>query len=65
MALTKDAQPSRLIRISEAADLVGVHADTLRRWDKSGAFRAKRTPSGQRFYDRDELEQFVRTGAAA
>lgn len=46
----------RLVRIGEAADLLGVDPQTLRNWDASGELvPARRTASGYRYYDRAEL----------
>ena len=46
-------------RIGEAADYVGVSAQTLRRWDKEGRISPLRHPrNGYRYYRRAELEPF-------
>lgn len=46
------------VKISKASKLLGVHAQTLRRWDKDGKLKTIRTPSGQRLIDVSEfLEQ--------
>ena len=46
----------RLVRIGEAADLLGVDPQTLRNWDASGELvPARRTASGYRYHDRAEL----------
>lgn len=45
-----------LITIAEAAKLLGVSLPTLRRWDGSGKFRARRHPmNGYRMYARDDV----------
>src|SRR6267143_5135964 len=36
------------IRVGEAAELLGVSVDTLRRWTASGRLRTRRSPGGQR-----------------
>jgi molybdopterin-binding protein len=36
------------VRIGEAAELLGVSVDTLRRWTSSGRLRVKRSAGGQR-----------------
>jgi molybdopterin-binding protein len=36
------------LRIGQAAELLGVSVDTLRRWETSGRLRTVRTPGGQR-----------------
>lgn len=38
------------IRVTEAAKLLGVTAQTLRNWEKSGRLIPERTPGGQRMY---------------
>lgn len=45
------------IKIGEAAKLLGVHIDTLRRWERSGKIRPVRTPGGTRLYPLDELKK--------
>lgn len=39
------------ISIQEASDLLGVHPDTLRRWEQEGKIESERTPGGHRRYD--------------
>jgi len=39
-----------------ACNQLGVHPNTLRRWDKEGKIRTMRTPGGIRLYDLDSLE---------
>jgi excisionase family DNA binding protein len=47
------------LQVSEAADYVGVSAQTLRRWDRDGRLTAVRRPgSSYRHYRRAELEPF-------
>jgi excisionase family DNA binding protein len=47
------------LRISEAADYVGVSTQTLRRWDAEGRLSAVRRPGNQyRYYRRADLEPF-------
>lgn len=48
---------SKLIKIREVSELLGVSIDTLRRWDKSGKFSSIRTgPQGHRFYKFSDVE---------
>lgn len=49
----------RNIRISEAAKILGVTAQTLRNWDKSGKLRAERSKGGQRFYALRDIRNFA------
>jgi len=55
----------KLISIGEAAELLGVSIDTLRRWDKSGRLPAIRSgPRGHRYYQERDLRLFLRDDAA-
>jgi len=48
------------LTISEAARLLGVSAQTLRRWDKAGVLQNNRiNETGFRYYSESDLEQFV------
>ncbi len=58
----------KIITIKEAAKILGVSEMTLRRWDATGKFRARRHPvNGYRLYDRATVERLHRriTGRAA
>src|SRR5580692_265454 len=47
------------LQVGEAADYVGVSAQTLRRWDRDGQVTAVRRPgSSYRYYRRADLEPF-------
>ena len=49
-----------LITISEAAEILGVSVDTLRRWDKSGKLSpVKTSDAGYRLYHRSQIELFL------
>jgi excisionase family DNA binding protein len=41
----------KLVTISEAAKLLGVHPETVRRWEKAGKITPSRTEGGARRYD--------------
>lgn len=50
-----------MLRTSEAARLLGVHANTIRRWGDKGLLRAYILSSrGDRRFRRTELESFLR-----
>ena len=41
--------------LRKAAEILGIHPITLRRWEKEGKIRCVRTPSGQRRFPRSEV----------
>ena len=45
------------MRPHEFAEQIGVSVETLRRWDRTGKLKAKRTPSNHRYYTEDDLLQ--------
>ncbi len=50
----------KLLKISEAAEILGVSTDTLRRWDESGKLTAIRKEGGtHRYYREKDLEIFA------
>lgn len=52
-------------RISEAAALLGVSADTVRRWVDAGRLAARRDEQGRRVLAGTDLAAFARTRIAA
>jgi molybdopterin-binding protein len=48
MARKRTEPIDRSVRVGEAAELLGVSVDTLRRWTASGRLRVRRSPGGQR-----------------
>jgi len=52
---------SEYLTIKKAAQLLGVSMITLRRWDSTGKFRARRHPvNGFRLYKKDDLEKLLK-----
>src|SRR4030067_3077741 len=50
----------KLLKISEAAEILGVSIDTLRRWDESGKLTAIRKEGGtHRYYREKDIEIFA------
>jgi molybdopterin-binding protein len=45
------------VRIGEAAELLGLSADTLRRWEESGKIRVRRSKGGQRLLSVAEVRR--------
>src|SRR2546426_10517770 len=52
-------------RIGEAAEMLGVSVDTVRRWADSGRLRSRRTDGGQRMIDGADLARFAAGHAPA
>jgi len=46
------------LSIGNVANYLSVSIDTLRRWDKSGKLRAKKSPGGHRYYSKLDLDLF-------
>ena len=55
MAATLDDRPRYMISV--AAELVGMHPQTLRIYEAKGLVRPKRTPGGTRLYSEADLER--------
>ncbi|MBU1000088.1 helix-turn-helix domain-containing protein [Patescibacteria group bacterium] len=61
MPKTKDELP-KLLTIRQAAEILNVHVETLRRWDKSGKLKAIRVNDrGDRRYKPEDLEKLMKT----
>lgn len=62
---TDDINKSRLLKIKEAAHLLGVHPATLRRWDKKGRLKAVRIGGrrgvGDRRYRSEDIRVLIRS----
>jgi molybdopterin-binding protein len=48
-------------RIGEAAELLGVRVETLRRWEREGKLKATRTSGGQRMVSATEVARLLAT----
>ena len=48
---------SSCLKIGQAAKVLGVSIDTLRRWEKAGKIKAIRTPGGTRLYSFQALKK--------
>jgi len=55
----RKAGGGKTLRLGEAAKLLGVSPDTVRRWVDAGRLRATRTAGGQRAVDGAELARFA------
>lgn len=52
-------------RIGDAAKLLGVRVETLRRWEQAGKIRAERTAGGQRLVPASEVARLLAERRAA
>ncbi len=51
---------TKLLKIREAAEMLGVNPETLRRWDNEGKLIAvKVSKRGDRRYKLEDLEKFI------
>ena len=50
---------------SEAAALIGISRDTIKRWEKDGRITSMRTPLGHRRYRRADVEKLLTNEASA
>jgi excisionase family DNA binding protein len=51
----------KLLTISQAAEILNVHPETLRRWDKSGKLKAIRVNErGDRRYDPEDIKTILK-----
>ncbi|MEK7498146.1 MAG: helix-turn-helix domain-containing protein [Patescibacteria group bacterium] len=52
--------PTKLLTIRQAAEILNVHIETLRRWDKAGKLKAvKVNDRGDRRYKQEDIESFI------
>jgi molybdopterin-binding protein len=60
------AQPDQAYRIGEAAAMLGVRVETLRRWEREGRLATTRTSGGQRLVPAAEVARLLseRSGRA-
>ncbi|MGI8729677.1 MAG: MerR family DNA-binding transcriptional regulator [Solirubrobacteraceae bacterium] len=47
---------AELIQVRQAARALGVHENTIRRWEERGLLRAVRLPSGVRRFRAEDIE---------
>ena len=58
MTQIDDRSPTRL-RVGQAAEMLGVSVETLRRWEAEGRLRMERSEGGQRLVDIDEVSRLL------
>jgi molybdopterin-binding protein len=59
MPRSQSAAPPTLIRVGEAAEMLGVSVETLRRWEADGRLRMGRTDGGQRVVELTEVSRLL------
>ena len=58
MTQTRD-HPVARIRVGQAAEMLGVSIETLRRWETEGRLRMERSDGGQRLIEIDEVARLL------
>jgi molybdopterin-binding protein len=58
MTQTRDHSVAR-IRVGQAAEMLGVSIETLRRWETDGRLRMERSEGGQRLIEIDEVARLL------
>ena len=58
MTETRD-NPVTRIRVGQAAEMLGVSIETLRRWETEGRLRMERSDGGQRLIEIDEVARLL------
>ena len=52
---------NKLLKLSEAAEILNVHPNTLRKWDKKGILKAVRFGErGDRRYKKEDIEKLLK-----
>lgn len=52
---------TRLLKIKEVAEILGVNTETLRRWDRTGKLKAIIISTrGDRRYAKEDIEKFIK-----
>lgn len=59
---TKHDSIYRRVGVGEAAERLGVHPETLRRWEAAGRITSTRTPGNQRRYLVTDVEELATGG---
>ena len=60
-----ESGPETLIRVGQAAEMLGVSVETLRRWEADGRLTTTRTDGGQRLVDLAEVTRLLTERRAA
>ena len=61
--MARKAKLPKLLRIREAAEMLSVHPETLRRWDRQGKLKAVRFGNrGDRRYRKEDILEIINKG---
>lgn len=53
-------QAVKFLTVDQFAKQIGVHPQTVRKWDKEGLLVAHhKTPSGRRLYSKEQVEEYL------
>ncbi len=52
-------QPATRVRVGQAAEMLGVTVETLRRWEAEGRLRMERSDGGQRLIDIEDVARLL------
>jgi molybdopterin-binding protein len=56
---TTSRSPAAALRVGQAAEMLQVSVDTLRRWEAEGRLRTERSPGGQRMVPIEEITRLL------
>jgi len=59
MSMTGDGAASTRLRVGQAAEMLGVTVETVRRWEVEGRLRLERSTGGQRLVPIDEVTRLL------
>jgi len=57
--VTSSEQSAGRVRVGQAAEMLGVSVETLRRWEAEGRLRMERSDGGQRLVDIEEVARLL------
>ena len=55
----KDSSPGARLRVGQAAEMLGVTVETLRRWESAGILHTERSEGGQRLVAVEEVSRLL------
>jgi molybdopterin-binding protein len=59
MSSSNEASPAARIRVGQAAEMLGVTVETVRRWEAEGRLHLERSSGGQRLVSLDEVTRLL------